>query len=284
MRFVSILLLVIAATSVCADEVKEEEIPVGKMLKGYTFEYQSILSKTVRTYRVRNIPGGGVIPVHWKSDKEDFLSCYIPRSAKSDGECAWCTASIPLTKYKKGTSTLAYGLNKDQFSQDVLAFLWEPDPNAGQTPYAPLTSALKGTFSSEDGEKTFAIDLILVCTAARKPGAMNVQYHAYVLEHNAEDLFLVPSGVHEVEKGLALRWDGVSDDVIRKIGPNAAVHKTTPAHLMNITEMKTIQDPRTTLTHTFNESVDVVRASAVLYYAGKEIARFGAPVYGHKGQ
>lgn len=280
MKTMCIVLGLLLVSPAYSDDPVEASLPAtpGKASSGgYSFEYQSQRTKAHRIHRLRNMPGGGVVPVDWKSeDGESLIRYYIPRCEKTEQECGWEEAKIKITRYKQATSVLGFGVDFDEEEIKPPAFVLEEDANSGEVDSKPkkaeepMAHNLKGRFSTPNGERVFSIDLWLASVAKGPPGDSSVTYTVYCGPSTDVEMMLGASKLKNFGDAIVVQWQHVPNDVLLE-----------PRKIQRVKEgesPKVLEGMK--FTAKFNDRITVLAGSAKLFYRGTEIARFQAPVHG----
>lgn len=243
-----------------------EELDIGKTSNGYPFEFQSNRDGRKRVYRVRSVPGTPWTPVEWKSADEQLLSGYIPRNtARDPGK--WIDTVKTRGQPKQGKTDLNYGLNKDQFREVTTAFVWDkPEDARAAAEDDVLISGIDGTLASADQEREFTVNVSLVSTA---PKEGELQYTLIAKGKNSHPLWLVnsPRSSEELPDAVCIVWESANSVFLRQ-------HLEKPKPVVDAEEKKPLR-----ISLKAEHKTIVKDGSAVLYFRGKEFARFSAPAY-----
>ncbi len=175
--------------------------------KGYLFNYQSGKGNECRTYRLRNTPGKLLTPALWQDPQEIFLDVNLPECQASAGDCPWTEAvKTSISEIIKGSTTLSYGINKDECHDDPDAY--RKKPKEGKFP--SFMTIIRGTVAEPDG-RSHAIAVKVVSSAEPVAGDRPylLRYRMELLEHS-EAFRLMRSGVPSEASGLGLLWEAAA--------------------------------------------------------------------------
>lgn len=247
-----------------AQDMTKEEFPIGKTSNGYPFEYQSAREGPKRIYRVRSVQGAPLVPVIWKSNDEEFLSVYIPRTQSLMAD--WIEAFKVRGNPSKGKTQLHYGLAKDAFEDVTTAYIWDRPDDARGTTDTGLVGGIKGTLTTADGEKTFTLDLTL---ASQIKKGVEIHYTLFARGPTQTRLKLVDSKQRAEENGedICIVWESADSAKWRHAWQEAKLTmgplSEHPLQLVVQSDGKPIEQD----------------GVAVLYFRGKEFAKFSVPAY-----
>ena len=124
-------------------EIKES-MPEGKANQGgYAFRYQCSIGKDCRIYGLRNTPDTVLTPVIWKDEQETFLDVDLPECPAGSTCPPWTYAiKISTQPIIKGETTLAYGINRDEYKDKPDAYRKKMEQ---RTKFSPFITIIRGT-------------------------------------------------------------------------------------------------------------------------------------------
>jgi len=191
--------------------VVRANLPVGvENQGGYAFDYQSGKGDICRVYRLRNMPGRLQTPVLWKDRREVFMDLSLPECAAKSA-CQWDTVvRISADSSRVGKSTLSYGLNRDEFTDDPDAYRSELVSKPTRLP--PLITIFGGVVP--DGRRNPHRIAIQLSSYAFAKGAepYTLRYEIEITGMSEAMRLLRPATARDSGSGLGLIWHAAASD------------------------------------------------------------------------
>jgi hypothetical protein len=206
-------LLTIAAAALVGlaaeDKRKEDpckiktELPVATTANKYTVDYKSGTGEQCRSYSVRNQAKGVKTPISWMNGKEVLLNATIARCSDKANPCDWITViRVDIFDHVRGKTSLSYGINKDEYSEEVTAYKRADAESKVDKEKRSLITKLTGAVGGE-GDETFKVD-IRVTSAITEEGLV---YTLSIDGNDGEKLLVANYNADVLEPILALDWD-----------------------------------------------------------------------------
>jgi hypothetical protein len=234
---------------------------------GYSFDYSCTkVSERSRTIRICNRPGAPRTPIFWRCPKEVFVDTTLEKCASDPCRPFVFGKGSVMPLYVDHT-TLSWGLNKDEWSDDPLAYLESQKQVAQFTIFPELFVNVNGLVAGT-GDNSVEIGLEMVSTARQAERGYELTYEmtntveGQKMEFESTDS-LSPNGLRVV-------WDSALSEDFEKYIKQNKLHSLTPGEktTIRIVASNIVVEPG--LLKVFDGSKSIFATTAPAYVPAKK--------------